>query len=32
MYGSVFVGEGIHVGFDKILASFFWEGVGEKRK
>jgi hypothetical protein len=30
--GLFLLAEGTHAGFDKLLARFFWEGVGHKRK
>jgi hypothetical protein len=30
--GLFLLAEGTHAAFDKVLARFFWEGVGEKRK
>lgn len=30
--GLFLLAEGTHAGFDKHLARFFWEGVGDKRK
>jgi hypothetical protein len=30
--GLFLLAEGTHAAFDKVLARFFWEGIGEKRK
>jgi hypothetical protein len=30
--GLFLLAEGTHVGSDKHLARFFWEGIGDKRK
>jgi hypothetical protein len=30
--GLFLLAEGTHAAFDKLLARFFWEGVGDKRK
>jgi hypothetical protein len=30
--GLFLLAEGTHAAFDKVLARFFWEGVGEMRK
>jgi hypothetical protein len=32
MMGLFLLAEGTHAGFDKHLARFFWEGIGDKRK
>jgi hypothetical protein len=30
--GLFLLADGMHTGFDKHLARFFWEGVGDRRK